>query len=41
MIQDDLIERLGRSQQKIMSLSVTCRRLERAEQPRVNAGRNP
>ena len=32
MIQDDLIERLGRSQQKIMSLTVTCRRLEMAEQ---------
>ena len=32
MIQDDLIERLGRSQQKIMSLTLTCRRLEMAEQ---------
>jgi serine kinase of HPr protein (carbohydrate metabolism regulator) len=32
MIQDDLIERLGRSQQKIMSLSVRCRHLEMAEQ---------
>jgi hypothetical protein len=25
MIQDDLIVRLGRSQQKVMSLSVRCR----------------
>ena len=32
MIQDDLIVRLGRSQQKVMSLSVRCRHLEMAEQ---------
>ena len=31
MIQDDLIVRLGRSQQKVMSLSVRCRHLEMAE----------
>ena len=32
MIEDDLIVRLGRSQQKVMSLSVRCRHLEMAEQ---------
>jgi hypothetical protein len=32
MTQDDLIERLGQAQQKVMSLTVTCRRLEMAEQ---------
>jgi hypothetical protein len=31
MIQDDLIVRLGRAQQKVMSLSVRCRHLEMAE----------
>ena len=29
---DDLIEKLGQSQQKVMSLTVQCRRLEMAEQ---------
>jgi hypothetical protein len=32
MIQDDLIVKLGQSQQKVMSLTVQCRRLEMAEQ---------
>lgn len=32
MTNDDLIERLGRSQQKVMSLTVQFRRLEMAEQ---------
>jgi hypothetical protein len=32
MTNDDLIEKLGRSQQKVMSLTVQCRRLEMAEQ---------
>ena len=32
MIQDDLIVRLGRSQQNLMSMTVQCRRLEIAEQ---------
>ena len=32
MTQDNLIERLGRSQQKVMSLTVQCRHLEMAEQ---------
>lgn len=32
MTQDDLIERLGRSQQRVMSLTVQCRHLEMAEQ---------
>lgn len=29
---DDLIEKLGKSQQQVMSLTVQCRRLEIAEQ---------
>lgn len=29
---DDLIEKLGQSQQKVMSLTVQCRHLEMAEQ---------
>jgi hypothetical protein len=32
MIQDDLIVKLGQSQQKVMSLTVRCRHLEMAEQ---------
>ena len=32
MIQDDLIVRLGRSQQNLMSMTVQCRHLEMAEQ---------
>ena len=32
MIEDDLIVRLGRSQQNLMSMTVQCRRLEMAEQ---------
>jgi hypothetical protein len=32
MNNDELIEKLGRSQQKVMSLTVQCRRLEIAEQ---------
>jgi predicted RNA-binding protein len=32
MNNDDLIEKLGQSQQKVMSLTVQCRRLEMAEQ---------
>jgi len=32
MIEDDLIVRLGRSQQNLMSMTVQCRRLEIAEQ---------
>jgi hypothetical protein len=32
MIQDDLIVKLGQSQQRVMSLSVRCRHLEIAEQ---------
>jgi len=32
MIQDDLIVKLGQSQQRVMSLSVRCRHLEMAEQ---------
>jgi hypothetical protein len=32
MNNDELIERLGQAQQKVMSLTVTCRRLEMAEQ---------
>ena len=32
MIQDDLIVKLGQSQQKVMSLTVQCRHLEMAEQ---------
>ena len=32
MIQDDLIVKLGQSQQRVMSLTVRCRHLEMAEQ---------
>ena len=32
MIQDDLIVKLGQSQQRVMSLTVRCRHLEIAEQ---------